>query len=233
MPAGGRELWPREGSHPTDLTTRPPMATDWAVLVAISGQHPRRSTGRFKAAPGQLPLAVDSIRVCQNRAMLALRLESTRSSVGDRLCLWVNPGKVPLFATPPLAERLYRLAKSTDSQARLRLIWAADRARRGIFSYPGSWRNENPAHPELSPSHRGENAGDGGRVTPASDGERVPESRGLLRGDASVAARCELIDTGKATNPVTLMCALLPVPRTTTEPPAGIRSARPRSSRWW
>jgi hypothetical protein len=53
----------------------------------------------------------------------------------------------------------------------------------------------------------------GGGEPAAADGERVPESRGLLRPDASVAERCALIEVNKANYKITWMCDQLGVAR--------------------
>src|SRR5581483_11445889 len=57
-------------------------------------------------------------------------------------------------------------------------------------------------------------AREGRRDPPITDGKRVFEkSRGLLRADAPVAARCAVIDAEQANYPITFMCQLVGVPR--------------------
>src|SRR3954463_1679159 len=68
--------------------------------------------------------------------------------------------------------------------------------------------------PTTGPGGAGEDEGNAGRDPPAADGERVPEkSSGLLRPDAAVAERCALIEAEKANYPITWMCSMLAVPR--------------------
>jgi hypothetical protein len=55
--------------------------------------------------------------------------------------------------------------------------------------------------------------GDGRRDPPAADGERVPEKAAAFRQDGSVAERCALIGAEKANYPITFVCELLAVPR--------------------